>query len=278
MGHGLSCLYPGDQFCVASLSAGGEDAVSMREFDLKQSKFVGDGFTLPHSKQSVAWVDKDTLLVERDWGAGTMTSSGYPFVVKEWKRGTPLESAKELFRGAATDQVGSRGHVLQDAQGDRLEVFSRGVTFFRDRDFGAHAARAWSGWRFPAKARLDGLISGRVLLTIDTDWTPMAGGRTFVQGSLLEMKLSDVMKDPAHLKPAVVFEPTAQEFLEEADTTRDRLVMTTLAHVQGRAYVYTPGAKGWTRERLPVPENSCGQHRDGERPGQPLLSWRSPAF
>ncbi len=91
VGHGLSCLYPGDQFCVASLSAGGEDAVSMREFDLKQNKFVGDGFTLPHSKQSVAWVDKDTLLVERDWGTGTMTSSGYPFVVKEWKRGTPLE-------------------------------------------------------------------------------------------------------------------------------------------------------------------------------------------
>ncbi len=82
------------------------------------------------ASRRVAWVDKDTLLVERDWGAGTMTSSGYPFVVKEWKRGTPLESAKELFRGAATDQVGSRGRVLQDAQGDRLEVFSRGVTFF----------------------------------------------------------------------------------------------------------------------------------------------------
>ncbi len=256
VGHGLSCLYPGDEYCVASLSAGGEDAVSMREFDLKQNKFVGDGFMLPHSKQSVAWVDKDTLLVERDWGAGTMTSSGYPFVVKEWKRGTPLESAKELFRGAATDQVGSSGHVLHDAQGDRLEVFTRGVTFF-ETQVSVRTPRGVERLAIPAKARLDGLISGRVLLTIAMDWTPTAGGRKFVQGSLLEMKLSDVVKDPAHLKPSVVFEPSAQEFLEEAETTRDRLVITTLAHVQGRAYVYAPGDKGWTHERLPVPENSA---------------------
>ncbi len=146
--------------------------------------------------------------------------------------------------------------MLQDAQGDRLEVFSRGVTFF-ETQISVRTPRGVERLAIPAKAQLDGLISERVLLTIDMDWTPTAGGRTFVQGSLLEMKLSDVMKDPAHLKPAIVFEPTAQEFLEEAETTRDRLVITTLAHVQGRAYVYAPGDKGWTHERLPVPENSA---------------------
>ena len=44
-------------------------------------------------------MDRDTLLVSRDWGPGTMTKSGYPFVVKEWKRGAPLDEAKEVFRG-----------------------------------------------------------------------------------------------------------------------------------------------------------------------------------
>ena len=80
--EGLVCLYPGDRYCLVGLSAGGEDAQTMREFDLKTEKFVEDGFLLPHSKQDVAWVDKDTLAVARDWGAGTMTTSGYPFVVK----------------------------------------------------------------------------------------------------------------------------------------------------------------------------------------------------
>ena len=42
-----------------------------REFDLKTGQFVPGGFVLPHSKQSVSWLDKDTLIVARDWGAGT---------------------------------------------------------------------------------------------------------------------------------------------------------------------------------------------------------------
>ena len=131
---GESCLYPGDQYCIVNLSAGGEDAVTEREFDLKSGHFVPNGFTLPHSKQNVNWVDKDTLLVERDWGPGTMTDSGYPFVVKRWKRGTPLDSAVEVFRGAATD-VRAGGSVLHDAQGHQLITFVRGVTFFETQSF-----------------------------------------------------------------------------------------------------------------------------------------------
>jgi len=100
---GLNCLYPGNEVCLVALSAGGEDAVSLREFDLRTCKFVPGGFVLSRSKQSVAWIDKDTLIVARDWGAGTMTKSGYPFVVKRWKRGQPLENAREVSRGKQTD-------------------------------------------------------------------------------------------------------------------------------------------------------------------------------
>ena len=41
------------------LSAGGEDAETLREFDLKTGKFVDHGFVSPHSKQAVSWLDKD---------------------------------------------------------------------------------------------------------------------------------------------------------------------------------------------------------------------------
>ena len=51
--HGLSCLYPGDQYCMVALSAGGEDAATEREFDLKSGQFVPNGFTLARSKQDV---------------------------------------------------------------------------------------------------------------------------------------------------------------------------------------------------------------------------------
>jgi prolyl oligopeptidase len=252
--EGLDCLYPGDHYCMVSLSAGGEDAQTLREFDLKTGKFVEGGFTLPHSKQNVSWLDKDTLILARDWGPGTLTKSGYPFVVKIWKRGTPLESAKEVFRGQETD-ISASGYTLHDARGHSLTLFGRGVTFFENQTF-VMTSSGPKQMAIPAKSNISGLIDGRVLLTINEDWTPVGQTKSFKQGSLLQMNLADVMKDPAHLKPVIVFEPTADEFLEGATTTRSRLLVTTLRHVQGRAYVYTPTASGWTHTSLPVPENT----------------------
>ena len=252
VGHGTNCLYPGDQFCIVSLSAGGEDAATEREFDLKTGKFVPGGFTSPHSKQNVAWLDKDTLLIARDWGPGTITNSGYPFVVKEWKRGTPLDSAKEMARGSVTDQVGTSPEVLHDAQGHSVALIRQGVTFFDAQTF-VRTGKGVERLMLPPKADVEGLLDGRLLVHLHADW-PL-GGNTLPQGSLVELKLSDVMKDPAHLKPSPVFTPSADEFLQEASTTRDRLILTTLQHVQGRAYVYTLGASGWTKQPLSLPPN-----------------------
>jgi prolyl oligopeptidase len=252
--HGLDCLYPGDHYCLVGLSAGGEDADTMREFDLKTGKFIEGGFTLPHSKQSASWLDKDTLLIARDWGPGTMTKSGYPFVVKEWKRGTPLDTAKEVFRGQESD-ISAGAYTLHDTKGHALTVFTRGVSFFESQSF-VQTPQGLKQLSIPLKANLSGMIDGRVLLSINEDWTPAGQAKSFKQGSLLEMNLAEVVKDPAHLKPTVVFEPTAQEFLQGVDTTRTRLLLTTLNHVQGKAYIYTPTANGWTKKSLPVPENS----------------------
>jgi len=249
---GLTCLYPEDELCMVTLSAGGEDADTQREFNLKTGKFVEGGFVLPHSKQNVAWVDKDTLLVARDWGVGTMTASGYPFVVKQWKRGTKLEEAKEVYRGQASD-ISAGPTVLNDAQGHLLTLFVRAVTFFESQTF-VMTPQGAKLLALPAKSNVQGLIDGRLVVSIDEDWS--VDGKKLQQGSLVAMKLDEVMKDPAHLKPAVVFEPTAQEFLQEVSMTKGHLLVTTLNHVQGKAYVYTPKGGGWTKKPLDVPANS----------------------
>ena len=73
---------------------------------------------------------------------------------------------------------------------------------------------------------------------------------------MVSLKLDAVEKDHVRLKPTVVFAPTAQEFEQWFLTTKNHLILTTLEHVQQRAYVYTLGSDGrWTRKRLPVPEN-----------------------
>jgi len=251
--HGLNCLYPGDHLCLVTLSAGGEDADTLREFDLKTGQFVTGGFTLPHSKQTVAWLDKDTLIVARDWGAGTMTPSGYPFVVKLWKRGTPLDSAQEVFRGKPTD-LAAQGQTLHDNKQHTLTLFTRAVNFFESETW-VLTPDGNKQLMIPSKANVAGLLDGRVLLSIDQDWTPSGQLQTYKQGSLLDVKLADVLKDPVHLKPSIVFAPSADEFVQGATTTKSRLLVTTLKHVQGRAYIYTPTLTGWTHKELPIPAN-----------------------
>jgi prolyl oligopeptidase len=258
--HGLNCLYPGDSLCLVTLSAGGEDADTLREFDLKTGKFVENGFVLPHSKQNVAWVDKDTLLVARNWGPGTMTQSGYAFVVKLWKRGTPLDDAKEVFRGKPSDVSAGPG-ALHDNQGHTAVLLNRGVDFF-NREISLYTPEGPKKISLPGKSDIHGMLDGQIIVELNEDWKPEGLSTTFKQGSFVALDLEAVKKDPVHLKPTVIFTPTAAEFGQEAAVTKNHLILTTLDHVQGRAYVYTRSPKNvWTSKKLDIPDNlSVGIH------------------
>src|ERR1022692_1273528 len=252
---GRVCLYPGNELCLVALSAGGEDALTLREFNLASGKFVEGGFQLARSKQIVAWVDKDTLLVSRDWGPGTMTKSGYPFVVKLWKRGQPLDQAKEVFRGAETDAVAAAAGTLHDGDGHQVTLFRRAPSFF-EREVSLLTPDGPKRIALPAKSSIDGLIRGQLIVSLDEDWKPEGGDAKFVQGSVISLALDDVKADSVHLNPAVVFAPTSTECAEGVSTTRNRLLLTTLRNVQGRVYSYTFDAKGaWTEKKLDVPDN-----------------------
>ena len=253
--HGRVCLYPENKLCLIALSAGGEDADTLREFDLQVAKFVEGGFVLPRSKQSVAWVDKDTLLVARDWGSGTMTKSGYPFVVKLWKRGQPLDQAKEVYRGNETD-VWVNPLSLDDSAGHHATMLVRGVNFF-ESEVSLLTPDTAKRIALPGKSDINGLLNGQVIITLREDWKPEGQNTKFAQGSIVSLDLGELKKDPLHLKPTIVFAPTATEFAQEdIATTKDRLIVTTLENVQGRAYIYTHDAKGaWKCRKLNTPDN-----------------------
>jgi prolyl oligopeptidase len=259
--HGLNCLYPGNTLCLVALSAGGEDADTLREFDLRTEKFVEGGFVLPHSKQQVSWLDKDTLIVGRDWGPGTMTKSGYPFVVKLLKRGQPVDQAKEIFRGTE-DDVSAAGFTIHDSDGHSATLMYRAVNFF-ESEVSLYTPAGPNGTpsairkiAVPKKVGFSGALKNKLILTLNQDWKPEGLDTTYAQGTVLSLDLDAVKADPVHLKPTVIFAPTAKEFAQGTSTTKNHLLLTTLDNVQGRAYIYTLGEDGsWTHTRLPVPDN-----------------------
>lgn len=251
---GRTCLYPGNELCLVALSAGGADAVILREFNLKTGAFVPGGFVLPRSKQLVAWVDKDTLLVARDWGAGTMTKSGYPFVVKLWQRGQSLDQAKEVYRGTEAD-VGAQARTLHDSDGHQVTLFYRRLNFF-ETEVSLLTPDGPKRIGLPGKADIEGLLNGQIIVTINEDWKAAAAGKDLVQGSVVSLDLGAVKKDPLHLKPSIVFAPTATEFVHSVDKTRNHLIVVTLDNVQGRVYSCAPGVSGaWKRNKLALPDN-----------------------
>ena len=254
VGNGLRCLYPGNSLCLVSLSSGGEDAETLREFDLRTRKFVRNGFALSRSKQDVVWVDRDTLLVTRDWGSGAMTQSGYPFIMKLWKRGQSLDEAREVYRGKESD-VDTIAKTLDDSHGHHAILLIRDVDYFKCEV----ALLSTDGPQIialPGKIDIGDLLNNQMIVTLNEDWKPQGSKTVYPQGSVVALDLDAIKRDPIHLKPTIVFPASPQEFVQSATVTKNHLLLTTLDHVQGRAYVCARDAGNtWTYRRLPVPDN-----------------------
>jgi len=246
---GIDCLPPADLRCIVSLSNGGKDAVESREFDAGTKQFVEGGFRLKEGKQSVSWLDGDTLLVGQDWGGDTLTESGYPFVLKRWKRGTPVEQATEVFRGERTD-VSAAPTVLHDADGQLQGVLiNRAVTFYESELFllgDAGPVRL----PFPRKVSFHAFVQGQVVFTIEEDW----GG--FKQGALLAWSLEALKQDAAKAKPTLIFQPGPRQAIERVSATRTRLLVNLYEDVKGALDVYSSSKGRWTRKRLAMPKNA----------------------
>ena len=250
---GAICRHPEEQRCLIVLSDGGEDAATLREFDLSTGDFVVDGFTLPRSKQEVAWAGPDELLSARDWGPGTMTKSGYPFVVKSLKRGQKLSAAHEVFRGKPSD-TGVSPSSLVDGDGHSVTLIERNVTFFETETYLLRNGKPVK-LGIPAKAHIVELLAGRLLVKLEQDWT--AGGGQFAQGALVSLDLAATEADPSKLKPTLVYAPGPRDSLDEVAATKAHLVVTSYSDVKGRAAIYTPAANGsWEERKLALPDNS----------------------
>lgn len=265
---GASILDPEERLALVALSDGGEDAVSLREFDLDSGQFVQGGFDVPTSKQNVAWLDRDTLLLARDWGAGTMTKSGYPFVVRTLKRGQPLSEATELFRGAASDQVGVYPMILSDGAGHRAAFLYRGVTFFTNETY-LVTAQGTRRVPLPARSQLQGMVDGQVLIQTSQTWE--SGGVIVPSGALAAVPLK-ALESGATLRPVVLFAPTARQSIDAVATTRGHVILSYNDNVRGRVMVLTPdgsSADGWARRPVALPDNAtigiaaASEHGDG---------------
>lgn len=242
---GGNILYPSYDRALVSLSRGGADATVVREFDLVKLEFVKDGFFLPEAKSQVDWIDQDALYVGTDFGPGSLTTSGYPRLAKEWKRGQPLAEAKLVFEGQAGDVAVGAG-VSHD-HGRKYELVHRGVTFFTSETYLKRDDK-WVKIEKPDDAEVM-TFKDEILLRLRTDWT--VGGKKYDGGALVAMNLKDFLAGKREFE--VLFQPSDRKSLAGTTATKNFLLLNELDNVRNRLYQLKHGASGWTRTPMDTP-------------------------
>ncbi len=248
---GATGLAPAHTRCLVRLSRGGADASVVREFDTVTKRFVDGGFTLPEAKSEVSWIDADTLYVATDFGPGTLTTSGYPRVIKRWQRGTPLVAATTVFEGEASDV--SVGVAVYRTPGFERTVFARSLDFYNDRSFLLQGA-ALLPFDVPsdATATFWNNAAGRddtLLLHLRSDL--VTAGRTYPRGSLLAADAAAYLRGERRFD--ALFEPTATRSLAGFTTTRSRVIVNVLDNVASRLEEWQRSAGGFERRAVAAP-------------------------
>lgn len=234
---GADALAPACDRFLVRLSRGGKDAVVVREFDATSKSFVEGGFSLPEAKHNLSWKDPDTLFVATDFGPGSLTDSGYPRIVKLWRRGTPLAEAKTVFEGTAQD-VAVAGFA---------SIRPEGTMAFVERAFSRydseihHCAEDGTLHRLdlPRDANFSSVFQGRLILILRSEW------KSIPAGALVAVAPGG--------EPEVIFRPDERSSLQRVAESRDALYLSVLENVDGRLLRAVSKDGGWSVHPVALP-------------------------
>jgi prolyl oligopeptidase len=248
---GAECT-PSLRRCLVSLSRGGGDAVVVREFDPLARRFVPDGFQLSEAKSSITWLDEDTVLFGTDFGPGSMTTSGYPRIVKLWRRGEPMRNARTLYEGKSSD-VAAAGIVFHEP-GGTIALVQRDVSFFSAEYLLLTPVGATQPLSLPVGADLKGAQGKHLIFTLRDDWTP-PGGSGIGKGSLIAYHVPEAGSGQGHDAVSVLFAPDAHSAIDEVVAGRDAVYASIYHDVTGTIHAFRerPG-QPWSDTVLALPD------------------------
>jgi prolyl oligopeptidase len=244
-------LAPSHRRCLVMLSRGGADANVVREFDTVTKAFVKDGFVLPEAKSDIDWIDADTLFVGTDFGPGSMTDSGYPRVIKRWKRGTPLAEAVTVFEGEKAD-VAVRASV-DTTPGHERTIITRSLDFYNSKRFVLQGTKLVP-MDVPDDASVTfwnsaGAPADTLLMELRSDLATTV--RTHKRGSLLAIDAAAHARGERDF--TVLFEPTATRSLAGFALTREHVLVNVLDNVASKLEEWRRTPEGLKRREVAAP-------------------------
>ncbi|HKD46389.1 MAG TPA: hypothetical protein VKB67_01765, partial [Rhizomicrobium sp.] len=243
---GASCS-PGETRCLIQLSRGGGDAVAVREYDLKDRKFVTDGFSLPEAKGDMDYLDDDTVLFAS--ALGPQTNSGYARTARLWTRGKAVADSPVIYEGKPEDVLVAPA-IFHTKQGN-IGLVVRAVSFFESEYYLPGSDGVWWKLPLPRAADMKGVFDNKLIFTLRENWT-LPSGVTLTKGSLVGMALDGTLPDKVG-RISTLYVPGPRQSIESVGVGRDKIYAAITDNVIGAVHVFTARGSGWTDKILALP-------------------------
>jgi prolyl oligopeptidase len=249
---------PNGRRALVQLSRGGSISSVWREFDFTTLAFVPHGFSTPLSRDgNAAWRTDDVVLVDANFGPGSVNAAGTPLVVKKWRRGQSLMEGEDLFRGTAGDG-GVHVGVFDAMYGSISDEDGNRVLHVVHED----AQQRWTWWRVGHNDQLERLTlppkpgvvfyKDHYITLLLSDWS--VGGHTWKQGSVISISRSEASKDVPRVE--VVMPPPLEASVDFIAATTPSALLLFGSHLgNGRVWRARLHAKAWTVDLVPLPEH-----------------------
>jgi prolyl oligopeptidase len=251
---GRKCLAPDFGNCLVELSRGGGDAVVTREYDAIMKRFVDGGFITEEAKQSLEWINRDTVLIGTDFGEGTLTDSGYPKQIKVWKRGYPLGTAKLMHEGSKSD-VGSFPFASHRPDATYVGVVQAPDFFTEIIHIYDVKNEVMQPLILPTEINFRGMFGHDAIIQMRKTHTI---GSTLVKaGSLIAVNIADAIDGIAGAHLRVIYAPDENSSIDEVKIGQYQIYITVLQDVTSHLISAKPTNKGWRTELVPMPENGA---------------------
>jgi len=238
----------GSNRVLVQLSDGGKDAVTVREYDVEKKKFVSNGFVLPEAKSRIGWIDEDHVFVATDFGPGSLSDSGYPRILKKWKRGTPLTSAETVLEADPKD-MSVAGWISEHPDGKHTFV-TKVLNFYESEVYWYDSPTGMRRIPIPTNAEFLGIFKGKFLFQLRTELVTESG--TLPAGAVAELALDSIDAKGATL----ILAPHDRMSIQGVVLGRDSLFVSVLENVRGKLLELQPDAKaGWISRTLAYPDH-----------------------
>lgn len=250
---------------LVSLSRGGGDAVVVREFDIAARTFLDAGFCLPEAKSTAVYLNEDAILFASDFGTGSLTRSGYPRIVKLWRRDQGLAHASVVYAGESRDVLVAP--VVFHAPQSSCALIVRATSFFENEYHLIAEDLATHRVSLPSTAELQAVLGDWLIVKLREGW--QHGSAQYPQGALIGVRPAPPHKSAAIDQIVLLDAPGPRAAVADVRATAEAVYVVRLENVTSSALHFDYGPAGWRRQQLQLPDGGTvhiaaadGQGRD----------------